>query len=215
MKRGLGLTVVFVMALGTAPVLAGGNVNFMLGTRHMTDDDIWKESPLFNIDLQDQIMYGVIVDFGGVDWPVNIELGIQSSAMDSDDRLNSFEKDEFEASLLEFNVGVLKDWEVGSRNNVRPYVGGGLTLMDAEVKLTVQLAGVGTDSTTFSDTSQGVYAHGGVFWRLGSAFNIGFDGRYVFGTHVEDESEVFNVILKADGDADYYQVALLLGWGWK
>jgi len=166
MRRSLGLTAVLLMALGTAPVLAGGNVNFMLGTRHMTDNDIWNESELFNIDLQDQVMYGVIVDFGGVNWPVNIELGIQGSAMDSDDRPNSFEQDEFEARLLEFNVGVLKVWEVGSRSNVRPYVGGGLTLMDAEVKLTVQVAGLGTDSTTFSDTSQGLYAHGGVFWRL-------------------------------------------------
>ena len=44
--------------------------------------------------------------------------------------------------------------------------------------------------------------NGGVMWKI-DMFNVGFDVRRVFGTSLEDGFDV-----------DYYQYAILLGFGW-
>ena len=58
-----------------------------------------------------------------------------------------------------------------------------------------------------SDDTNGIYVEGGVYWRLGKAFNLGVHGRLVEGTDV--------TLFDQDGDADYYQVGALIGFGWK
>jgi hypothetical protein len=179
------------MLLSSA-VFAGGNANFLYGTRSM-NDDAWEPT-------DDQEVYGLTVDFGGKTWPVCIAV----SYLESGDKgevasfpiLGSVDLD---SELSEWDVGVRKIWTVKS---VRPFVGGGLSLIDADADVSSALG-----STSDSDDTQGLYVEGGVYWRLGQAFNLGLNGRIVEGTDM--------TLFDQDGDADYWQVGALLGFGWK
>ena len=65
------------------------------------------------------------------------------------------------------------------------------------------------------DQDFGYYANAGIYWRLGSRFNIGLDLRYGGGTEFEFESPddgKFDETLRVDGP--YFAYSLLLGFGW-
>jgi len=184
----LGLGVAF---LSTA-VFAGGDANFIYGTRSM-NDDAWEPT-------DDQDVYGLTVDFGGKDWPVYIAV----SYFDSEDEgeLASFPilgAVSLDSELSEWDLGVRKIWTVKS---VRPFVGGGVSVIDADADVDSAIG-----STSDSDDTEGLYVEGGVYWRLGEAFNLGLHGRIVEGTDV--------TLFDQDGDADYWQIGALLGFGWK
>src|SRR5262249_46209686 len=86
------------------------------------------------------------------------------------------------------------------------YASGGVTSLGAAAR--VEIAG---NSVNDHDQSFGEYVQGGVYWRVGSRFNIGLDFRSVFGTSVSVD---FGGPVSAKGDADYSQAGLVLGWGW-
>lgn len=180
LKR-MGIVGLVCIAASLAPALADGNVNFVLGSRSMSDDDNWG-------DLDTQDAFGVNVDFGVADWPVRLVVGAHGSSKD---------KHDVEGSVGEASFGVMKLWKLSHDGMVRPYVGGGLAAVGAEID------GPGFDD---DDGSIGLYISGGVYWRLGSRFNIGVDGRFLTGTDIE----LFGI----SGDADYLQIGLLLGFGW-
>lgn len=174
------------VALASAPAFAGGNANFIFGTRSLSDD-LWDP-------LDDQGVFGANVDFGKNGWPVNLEGGLYVSY--DDDEIFGVD---VEATITELSFGVNKTWS--PHRNIHPYVGGGLTRVDAEIQ--VDLGGI---SASEDDSSIGLYGHGGVYWRIGSRFNIGGDIRIVRGTDIN--------LAGLEGDADYEQFAILLGWGW-
>ncbi len=182
----LSLLVVLACAvLLVAPAIAAdGNANFVLGERWMSSSSDWQP-------WDDQAMGGVTVDFGGANWPVHLETGAEGSAKTVSTYLG-----DVTGSVGDVFFGVNKTWSTG-RGNVHPYVGGGIASVTAKME---------TGSVSVDDTSVGFYVHGGVFWRLGTRFNIGFDVRALGGTNMSIEGVEF--------DSNFTQVGLVLGWGW-
>jgi len=80
--------------------------------------------------------------------------------------------------------------------NVRPYVGAGVSYIGAAIDLT----GPGDEH----DESIAGYAHGGLTIDLTQALYIGADFRALFGSDIE--------LGGADADADYLQLAFVLGF---
>jgi len=184
---------VLVIALGVVAACcagaaeAGGNANFVLGARGL-DEDFWSPD-------EDQGVLGVTVDFGRRGWPIHLAAGTAASG--AEEHVSGGGK--FSVGIGELSFGVLKVWEPQGWT-LRPYVGGGLAIVSASAEL--------KDGSRVEDddTSAGVYAQGGVFWRIGPKFNIGLDLRVMGGTDI--------TLFGASGDADYGQAGLVLGWGW-
>ena len=175
----------------SSSLYAGGDANFIYGTRSM-DDDAWEPT-------DDQEVYGITVDFGGKDWPILLAISYFES--EDEGELASFPilgAVDLESELSEWDIGVRKIWTV---KKARPFVGGGFALIDADAEVTSALG-----STSDGDDTEGLYVEGRVYWRLGQAFNLGLHGRIVEGTDV--------TIFDEDGDADHWQVGALFGFGW-
>jgi hypothetical protein len=171
-----------------APALAGGNANFILGGRGL-DKDFWEPA-------NGQFVIGAQVDFGKMDWPIHLETGMQVSVGGEED---FFGTADVYGSVAELDFGVNKTWEL--KGPARPFIGGGLAAVGASITIEAPLNDIDDD-----DDSGGAYFHGGVFWRIGSRFNIGIDGRVLVGTNI--------TLFGEDGDADYAQLGMILGWGW-
>lgn len=185
--RKLSIVSLFVcaaMLAGTA-LEAAGNANFILGQRSMRDD-------IFEfIDQDQQPLFGVNVDFGGAEWPVQMQVGLHVSAEST-----TFAFDEtLDTATADVSFGVV--WYPIKDRTTRPYVGGGFSSIGVA-------ADDGFDSE--SDQSFAAYINGGVFWRLGQRFNIGLDLRINRGGEVTLGDETFAT--------DYEQLGLLLGFGW-
>jgi len=99
----------------------------------------------------------------------------------------------FSSSTAEFYAGVKKTFR--RENKFQPYVGAGLSAINVRVEAL---------SADADDTGFGGYAHGGGTWLLGKSLHLGVDLRGLFGTDL--------TIAGFDTDADYFQVALVLGW---
>jgi hypothetical protein len=188
--RSLALIVLIVIA--AAPALAEGNANFLLGMRQL-DEDTWDP-------LDQQGVFGVTVDFGGADWPIHLETGFYGSS-DKEDVFDDtiLVEGDLKVDVVEVFFGVNKTWD--SSGSIRPFVGGGLASAGASIEVDTPFGDVDDD-----DSSLGAYAHGGVFWRLGQRFNIGFDARFLTGTDL--------TVFDEDVDVDYLQAGLVLGFGW-
>ncbi|HET8945932.1 MAG TPA: outer membrane beta-barrel protein [Candidatus Polarisedimenticolia bacterium] len=179
------------LTLVPAVARAEGNMNFVYGQRSL-DEDFWDPT-------DDQKVLGGTLDFGGKDWPVHIAAGYYKS--DDEGTLNSFPilgSVDLDAEVSEWSLGIHKVWKAGI---VRPYVGGGVSFVSTDAKVTSNLGNVSDD-----DDTTGIYVQGGVFWRLGEWFNLGFDARLLEGTDV--------TLFDMDGDADYWQIGALVGFGW-
>jgi hypothetical protein len=187
--------VVAVVVSVTAPAMAGGNANFLLGYRQFSDDEIED----FEVDALDgQPVVGVSVDFHTGDLPFNWVAGMYLSSREEEETIPFFGDVDVEVSFTEIDFGILKKWE---SETTRPFVGGGLTYVEGEIEFSA-----GGQSDSEDDNVAAIFGEGGVYWRLGGAFNIGIGGRLVFGADLEVED--------LDVDGDYVQVGLLLGWGW-
>jgi hypothetical protein len=162
-----------------------GNVNFFLGQKSLDSDD-WRP-------LEDQGEFGVLVDFKQSHWPVSVAIDILVSA-DEATELGI----RFEGITSEINGGVRKIWEV-SGSSIRPYIGGGLALVSADLEASA--------FTTVSDddNSIGIWLNGGIYWTLGKSFNLGLDIRY-------SQAEV--TIVGVDVEAGGTHAGLILGYHW-
>jgi hypothetical protein len=195
--RVLSVKVVFVWALLAAgafgPAVAGGNVNFVAGGRGL-DRDFWG-------DLDEQDVFGVMADYTAPTWPVRIEGAIFFSSRTTDfTEQVFFTTSEVEGRVSELAVGLNKTWD--TRGRTRPFVGGGLAWVVAEEEIRSEFFGDAHEDAE----ALGVYVHGGIFWRVGATFNLGFDARLMGTTDIG--------FFQASGDASYGQVGILLGWGW-
>ena len=168
-----------------ARTLAGGwtgDANFIFGQKALDESD-WP--PVENQDL-----FGVEVSWGGRNWPIQI----------ATDLFGSYKEDS-EAGITgktsEFGVGIRKIWGHG---HVHPYLGGGAAFVYGAAEL--DFSGIIVKD---SDTSIGAWAGGGVFWRLGSRFNLGLAARY---------SQAKVTLFDSDLEAGGYGGGLILGWGW-
>jgi hypothetical protein len=187
MDRKVVLAVLPLCAALMAP-LAGadtgewtGNVNFSLGSKALDQDD-WEP-------VEDQGEFGVSVDFGKKDWPVNIVIALYGSGDES-----SYQGYDVEGTTSEFRVGVQKAWSPSP--NMHPFIGGGIALIGAEYKV---------EPVSDDDTGTGLWINGGIFWTLGTAFNLGFE----LG-HSQADVTLFGV----DGEAGGGHAAIILGYHW-
>lgn len=194
MIKRIALLGFLVLVAAPLPVHAEGNANFVLGIRQFDEND-WEP-------VEDQEVFGVDVDFGEPGWPINLDIGFHVSS-DEDDLTDGFFLGDVDlkVTVSEISFGVVKTWKTGT-GQVRPFIGGGGSVIKAEAEFdTPGLGSFDEDDTTFA-----LYGRGGVYWRIGSRFNIGLDGRILGGSDFEIEG--------IDFDASYFQVGLLLGWGW-
>jgi hypothetical protein len=195
-QRKLEFAVIIAVVVSvTTPAMAGGNANFLLGYRQFGDDEIED----FEVGALDgQPVAGVSVDFHTGDLPFNWVVGMYLSSREEEETIPFFGDVDVEVAFTEIDFGILKKWE---SKKTRPFVGGGLTYVEGEIEFSV-----GGESDSEDDNVAAIFGEGGVYWRLGGAFNIGIGGRLVFGADLEVED--------LDVDGDYLQVGLLLGWGW-
>ena len=192
--RGLIVIVVsaFLLVVSTVLTLAAparardggctGEANFILGQK-VLDESEWQ--PVENQDL-----FGVEVSWGGKSWPIQI----------ATDLFGSYKEDSKEgitAKTSEFGMGVRKIW---GRRHVHPYLGGGAAVVYGAAEM--DFSGIIVKD---SDISTGAWAGGGIFWRLGSRFNLGLAARY-------SRSKV--TLFDSDLEAGGYEGGLILGWGW-
>jgi hypothetical protein len=188
---------VLIVVLAVSPVMAGaGNANFFLGQRQIDtgEDD--------TDDIEDQPAFGVSVDFQTGSLPFSWFAGLYASAKEEDIDLGGGIDASVTVELAEISFGLGKVWQL---DKTRPFVHGGvsLTRLDFEVDIDPPFSGRGFDD---DDQARALYGEGGVYWRLGDAFNIGLAGRILLGTEYEFEGESLQ--------ADYVQGGLILGWGW-
>jgi hypothetical protein len=184
MRIALALAILlFVAGLGDPGIARAeskGEVNFILGKK-MLDQADWEP-------VEDQGEFGAEVTWGGSDWPIAFATDIVASSHGGD--LSFFQ---VEGQTSELAFGLRKIWEAGA---ARPYLGGGIAKIDAQREAN----GVRED-----DTALGGWLGAGIFWRLGSRFNIGLAGRVSRG-----KVTVFGLEREAGGT----HAGLILGWGW-
>lgn len=151
-----------------------GNINLTLGKKSLDDFD-WDP-----VDNHDEI--GIDVDFRNREWPINIVIALLASEEDDD-----FDIYDIEGSTRELRLGVRKIWEPGqTMQNMRPFFGGGLVLIDAEYEIETSGQRVSDD-----DSGLGFWFEGGIYWTLSTRFNLGFNIGYsnaevdFFGSDIE------------------------------
>ncbi len=174
-------------------VLAGqappsrGNINLILAGRQL--DDNWQP-------LDDQNAIGIRVDHEFRGFPLHLVWGLHASSDDGADMAEPFHLEgAVDATVAEFSFGLMKLWDRAAR--FRHYVSTGVSLVHTDLK---------ADSLDESDESLGVFVEVGMFWQLGRGLNLGIDTRHLLLTGLE--------IGGADVDVNYFQVGLLVGWGW-
>ncbi len=184
-----------LLALVLSPsVAAETNINFLLGSKALDSDD-WDPG-------ENQGEFAVMTTFGPEKWPVQIAIDVLATGLtESEFRLvapgSSVRGYNTTQATFEFDFGVRNIWQKGK---MRPFVGGGLATI-VGVQERVSAAGVRQES----EGSGGLWVDGGVFWRLGSHFNIGVEGR-ISGAEVE----LFGQDVQAGGS----HLGMILGFGW-
>jgi len=188
MKKGL-MVLIFSMVLVFATSYQSwsandwtGNVNFTLGAKALDEHD-WEP-------VEDQGEFGIHVDFRRPEWPVNIAIALLGSSGEEDIRGT-----DIEGSTSELRFGVRKIWE--PTRTMRPFFGGGLSLMSAEI----DVEGFGSDE----DSDFGVWISGGIYWTLSNSFNLGFELGFSQG---EVDLDGYDV------DAGGSHAGLILGYHW-
>jgi hypothetical protein len=170
-----------------------GNVQFLVGQTYLSD--FWKP-------LDEPMGFGVEVDFAPKKSPIRVALATRFSFETESVSTPYFgEIGKVGAGFLEFSGGFL--WLPLRHGVVRPYLGGGAVQIFAGFG-----AGSGSDfwDGGDGDASFGFYADGGIFFKVGDTFNVGFDGRIVRGTNI--------TIAGVEGNANYTQVNMLFGFSW-
>lgn len=99
------------------------------------------------------------------------------------------------ATTIEASAGVRAEL---TGQAVRPYVGVGVALINAEIE-----AESGGSTNSEDDTSFAGYAHAGIEVPFAERFYLGFDVRSLFGSDMEFSG--------VSGDADYLQFAVVFG----
>ena len=188
------ITVVGLVLAASAfsPAWAGadGHVNFFIGQKSLDGDD-WEP-------VEDQLEFGAVMSFGQDDWPVHIAVDVLASA--GEEKLGNVT---VTGSTFEVAAGVRKIWKKG---RVLPYLGAGVGVIGAGVKFDDGFVSVDADDSGF-----GFWAGGGVFWRLGSHFNIGLDARY---SSADVDLDLGAGIVAQDISAGGLHYGVLLGFGW-
>lgn len=183
------LCAVLLIAAPAHAAYAGGytgNLNLFLGQKNLDDDD-WAP-------VEDQPEVGGTLDFRGGNWPVSAAIDFLYST-DKEDIVPGLEA---EGTTWELDLGIRKVFD--EMGIIKPFVGGGLAIINGEVKATAFGLSANEDDTGF-----GFWLDGGVYFTLAQHFNIGAEIRY---------SKADITIAGVDGDAGGLHFGLLLGYHW-
>lgn len=192
----LAIAIVVCGVLGPAAPAAQaqaftGELNLLLGAKLMSSD--WD---FIELDLSQQDVIGISASWGGAHWPIHIATDLLTSR--TSDRILVFgERIKLEGSTIELDLGVRKIWKLGI---VKPYLGGGLAIVNGKVE-----AFAFGESEPDDGTSLGGWLGGGAMWRIGHRLNLGLDARY---------STADVEIFEEDFDAGGLTLAALIGFGW-
>lgn len=157
-------------------------VGAILGMRSL-DEDIWAPT-------EEQFVLGAECVVMSKDSGLGLETSLQYAA-DSDEVGNV----DVTSTTTEFSVGGRLEM---TGQSVRPYVGAGLALINAEIE-----ADNGGSTASEDDSSLAGYAHLGVELPFAERWYVGLDVRALFGSDMEFSG--------VNGDADYTQFALVIG----
>jgi len=191
MKKGFLIPVVSMALISLSPALspaAGewtGNANLLLGVKFLDEID-WEP-------LDEQVEAGIDIDFRRREWPISLAAAFVYS-MDDDD----VDGIDLDGSTAELRLGIRKIWEPDQ--TIRPFIGGGMVLLKADLDSEYQGAKISDD-----DTAVGIWINGGIYWTLNRFLNLGFNLGFSTG-----EVTLFGY----DADAGGFQSALLLGYHW-
>lgn len=152
-----------------------GNVGGSIGSKQLDDND-WSSQ-----DSQGSL--GFMLDIKKKSWPVSITYDL---ILSGDVNENGSVKDE--AGTVENQFGIRKTFELED-SKVRPYFGGGVTFVSAEIKNKTATTSVKDD-----DDGTGVWIGAGLYVGVTESFDIGFDVRYS-----EAEVTLFDQNLEAGG----------------
>jgi hypothetical protein len=168
-----------------------GNVQFLIGQTYLSD--FWKP-------IDEPASFGIEVDFGPSRSLVHVAMG-WSGSLDSGTVTTPYfgRTGHVAVGFLEFSAGFLV--HPVRKGFVRPYFGAGALRVFASTD-----SGANAWNGGDSDQSFGFYGNVGLFFKVGDHFNIGFDGRIVRGTKI--------LIVGVEGDADYEQINMLIGFSW-
>jgi hypothetical protein len=186
--------VIFV-SLASAQDQWTGNVN-LFGGMKLLEKDSWEP-------IERQPEFGVEIDFREKHWPVNIAIDIMNAR--SEDTVSMYDPltGPFDMKVsgytTEFNVGIRKIWD--EFPSFRPFIGGGLSYIQAEFKGSI--SGVGSASDT--DSGVGIWLGGGVYFTLGEHFNLGAEIKY---------SDADVTLFDVNGNAGGTHYGLLTGYHW-
>jgi opacity protein-like surface antigen len=136
-----------------------GNVSAYLGHKSVDNDD-WP-----NLDSQASV--GVIADFGKQSWPVSIAADLIFSGTVHESGVI-----EDTGGTVETHLGARKIFTL-ENSSFRPYVGGGVALVNAILEN--ENAGVTVDD---DDRAFGAWVGAGTYYAVTPSFNIGLDVRY-------------------------------------
>jgi outer membrane protein with beta-barrel domain len=150
---------VLILFAAAPPPAQAGHVNLFLGSKVLNQDD-WAP-----IDTHTE--GGIEASWGSSEWPVMIATDLLGSTR-SKDVLGVDTK----GTTGELALGVRKIWNTGTHQRVHPYIGGGISYISAKFEGTS-----GGITVSDDDTGVGGWVGGGIFWRLGSQFNLGVSAR--------------------------------------
>lgn len=170
-----------------------GNINVFLGMKYLDEGD-WAP-------IEDQLESGITVDFKQQGWPVSIAIGYLLS---SDDSFGLYyfpgigTITNVQGETTELSIGVRKIWDHSPV--VRPFIGGGIGLISAELE-----AWPFANTVSDDDDAIGIWIGGGVYWTLAGHFNLGFNLRW-------SKAEV--TLFGVDSEAGGIHAGLFLGFHW-
>jgi hypothetical protein len=194
------------LAFLAVPALASagaGYVNFLLGQK-IFDSDHWDP-----IDKQSAI--GVEGVFGKATWPVSLDAYLARASKEKskpvDDGFGGTVDVTLDATTYEVGLGVNKTWQ---RKKFYPYLNAGAVM--AKIDVTARQAGT---SVSDDDKGLGFWGGGGLFYRVGTTFNLGGAVRYSSANVEFNAFDTGNVSFDgADVPAGGLTFGVLLGWGW-
>ena len=211
MKRIGQLVLILVLALGagTGPALArGGDVNVLFGQKSLSDSTL----DAAGVDGQFQFGVSLTLDF---EWPVTLAIDLLSSSDSTTQALPAALPLQLDTdvSTRELDLGLRKFW---GQNKIRPFVGGGLALVQLDAKqIESGMLGPGAPFSTLlvddDDSGVGLWINAGLLYRIGDRFNVGLDVRYS-NADVDLSAPTAGPALGLDSGGTHYGV--VLGYHW-
>jgi len=203
--RWLILLLALVVCLTTSSAMAGGDANFLFGYKMLSEGDFDD----LGVDNQPELGVSVTLDF---QWPVALAIDLLSSHDDTTEATSPTVMRRTRVDTLELNIGVRKFWEI---KKWRPYVGGGLAMIQLDAKQTTStniLGNIVKDTLIDDDdTGVGFWLSGGTLWTLPEGFNVGAELRY---SDAEGDLTSEGFTSKQSFDAGGFHLAVMLGYHW-